>query len=396
MRFLLVPALIALGVNILIDLYIYCALLSYSRNRVWAKLQAWTALLFNAALIVAICLPKRLGDDRGLMAVMWILYAYLSIYIPKIIFFIFDVFSRLPFLWRHRRWTWMSWLGFILGILVCAGMWWGALINRFQIQVRDQEIRIEGLPASFDGMRVAQISDLHLGTYMGNTDFVAKLVTEVNSLKPDMIIFTGDLVNRRSEEARPYIEILSALNAPMGVYSIMGNHDYGDYYEWPSEADHKKDVERIKKYQADMGWQMLNNSHVWLRQDSDSIALIGVENVGDPPFHTYGNLSAAYPNISDDNVKILLSHNPAHWERDIEGHENTNVQLTLSGHTHAMQMEVLGLSPAAWRYRTWGGLYQDEPGHQLYVNIGAGEVGFPARIGATPEITLFTLKPKQK
>ncbi len=396
MRFLLVPALVALVVNVLLDLYIYCALLSYSRSRVWAKIQAWSALLFNSALIVAICLPKRTGNDGDLMAVMWILYSYLSIYVPKLLFVIFDVLSRLPFLWHKHRWVWMSWTGFVLGILVFVTMWWGALINRYRIQVKEETIEIAHLPQSFNGLKVAQISDLHVGSYGGNTDFVERLVENVNSLHPDVIVFTGDLVNRHSDEALPYMEILSQLNAPMGVFSIMGNHDYGDYYEWPTEDAHKKDVAKMKKRQGDLGWKMLNNAYAWLRQESDSIALIGVENVGDPPFHTYGSLKDAYPNLNDGNIKILLSHNPAHWESEIEDNVNSNVHLTLSGHTHAMQMEAFGISPAALRYRNWGGLYKDKKGQQLYVNIGAGEVGFPSRIGATPEITLFTLKPSQK
>lgn len=395
MRFLLVPALIALVVNVLIDIYIYCALLSYSRHRIWAKLQAWSALVFNAALIVAICLPKRTGNDGDLLAVMWILYAYLSIYIPKILFVLFDALSRLPFLWHRRRWVWMSWTGFWLGLILFLAMWWGALFNRYRIQVCEETIEIAGLAQSFDGLKVAQISDLHVGSYGGDTSFVEKLVQNVNALHPDVIVFTGDLVNRHSDEALPFMDVLSQLSAPMGVYSIMGNHDYGDYYEWPDEQSHRQDVAKMKKRQADMGWKMLNNSHDWLRQGSDSIALIGVENVGDPPFHTYGSLQQAYPEINDGNIKILLSHNPAHWENEIED-QPTNVHLTLSGHTHAMQMEVLGISPAALRYRNWGGLYHDGRDQQLYVNIGAGEVGFPARIGATPEITLFTLKPKSK
>lgn len=396
MRFLLLPALVALVVNVLIDIYIYCALLSYSRNRIWAKIQACSALLFNAALIVAICLPKRVGDDGMLAAVMWILYAYLSVYIPKMIFFLCDVFSRLPFIWHKHRWRWLSWSGFGIGIAFFFTMWWGALVNPYNISVKEVNIEIPQLPSSFDGLKVVQISDMHLGTYLGDTSYIEKLVANINALHPDVIVFTGDMVNRRSDEAKPFREVLSRLNAPLGVYSITGNHDYGDYFDWPSEEAHNKDVEKLKKLQSDMGWTMLNNGTAWLYQGHDSIALIGVENVGDPPFRTYGDLDLAYPNIDDNNVKILLTHNPAHWENDIENNQNKNIHLTLSGHTHAMQMEAFGISPASFRYRNWGGLYHDEKNQQLYVNIGTGEVGFPARIGATPEITLITLKTPKK
>ena len=139
---------------------------------------------------------------------------------------------------------------------------------------------------------------------------------------------------------------------------------------------------------------MLNNSTEFIRRGNDSIALIGVENVGDPPFNTYGDLDEAYPTLDDPVVKILLSHNPAHWDDDIKDSPDKNIALTLSGHTHAMQMSAFGFSPASWRYPTWGGLYSDNDGHQLYVNIGIGEVAIPARIGATPEITLITLRRK--
>ncbi|MDE6692142.1 MAG: metallophosphoesterase, partial [Muribaculaceae bacterium] len=193
----------------------------------------------------------------------------------------------------------------------------------------------------------------------------------------------------------PFISTMRRLHAPYGVYSVMGNHDYCDYSAWPSMSDNVADEDNLKRMEAEADLTMLNNSFSWIRSGSDSIALIGVENIGDPPFRVYGDLSEAYPDIADDNVKILLSHNPAHWQDDIEDNIDTNVALTLSGHTHAMQIELMGWSPAMFRYRYWGGLYSDTKGQKLYVNIGAGTVGMPFRIGATPEITLFTLRPKK-
>ena len=180
----------------------------------------------------------------------------------------------------------------------------------------------------------------------------------------------------------------------MGVYSILGNHDYGDYFNWPNDSSKAANMELMDSLKAKMNWQLLRNQTAWLRCGSDSIALVGVENVGDPPFHIYGDLPASYPgSLSDDVFKILLSHNPAHWVADIKDNPSAQIALTLSGHTHAMQMEAFGISPAAFRYPTWGGMYSDSDSlRRLYVNIGIGEVGIPARIGATPEVTLFTLR----
>jgi hypothetical protein len=239
---------------------------------------------------------------------------------------------------------------------------------------------------------VVHISDLHLGTYGNDTTYISTIVNKVNSLKADVILFTGDIVNRNSNELKPFVSTLSRLKAKDGVYSILGNHDYGDYEDWKSEAEKAANFQALKDMQAEMGWTMLNNQSTAITRGNDSITIIGVENIGDPPFHIYGDMSKAYSDISDKQYKILLTHNPAHWTSDIENQKESNIALTLSGHTHAMQMEFFGISPARFRYRTWGGLYNDNYNHPLYVNIGIGTVGFPARIGATPEITLITLK----
>lgn len=394
MRFPLLVALVLVAVNFLVDLYIYCALHSYCKKPLWRRVHLWSAVALFVAVVVTIALPKRGGSDATLQAVMWMLYAYLSVYIPKYIFVIFDVLSRLPFLWRSKRWAWMSWTGLWLGVAACIAMWWGAIFDRYRIDVNSEQVEIAGLPQGLDGLTIAQISDLHVGTFGHDTAFVSRLVDHVNSLHPDVIVFTGDIVNRRSEELAPFMAPLSRLNAPMGVYSILGNHDYGDYSSWPSKEAKDKNLADLKQMQGDMGWKMLNNSSEWLRMRGDSMALIGVENIGDPPFAVYGSLSKAYPTIGDSHAKVLLTHNPAHWDMEIAGKQNSNIALTLSGHTHAMQVEVLGWSPAVFRYKNWGGMYADSLGQKLYVNIGAGEVGFPARIGAEPEITLFTLKSK--
>lgn len=385
-----------LVVNALVDLYIYAALRSYLRSRLWARIQAVSAIVVPLALLTMIFVPLGKIGDESFAVAMWTLLAYASIYLAKYIFLIFDVLSRLPLLFGRKQWRWMTVGGAWLGAILFALLWYSALTDKYRITRNEVEIVVPDMPKSFDGLRIAQISDLHLGTFRSDTSFVSRLVDSINAARPDVIVFTGDLVSRHSDEALPFIHTLSRLRAPMGVYSIMGNHDYGDYMKWDSDDAHKADIGRLKYLQSRMGWRMLNNETAWLRQAGDSIALIGVENVGEPPFTTYGDLGHAYPSIGDANTKILLSHNPSHWTRDLADSPDSHIALTLSGHTHAMQFMIFGFSPAAWRYPTWGGLYSDTKGQNLYVNRGAGEVGFPARIGATPEISVFTLKSESR
>ena len=392
MRYPLFAVIILLIFSGAIDYYIYRVVRKRCANKRWGLAYGVTSIVLLCVLVTTIILPKRGGSNVALEWVIWLLFGYLSIYIPKILFLIFDLMAKIPTLLHHNRWRFVSYTGLGLGIVTFLLMWWGALFNRYNIDVVDEDVEIAQLPKSFDGFTIVQISDLHVGTFGTDDSFVKKFVNEINGLHPDLIVFTGDIVNRKSEELKPFTEAFSRLKAPYGVYSILGNHDYGDYSSWNSEEEKRLDVENLCRMQESMGWKMLNNSTAWIKKGNDSIALIGVENVGDPPFKTYGDLQKAYPTINDSKVKILLSHNPAHWVTDIENKTDMNVALTLSGHTHAMQMELAGWSPAAWRYPTWGGMYADDSGHKLYVNIGAGEVGFPARIGATPEITLFTLK----
>lgn len=361
------------------------------RRQFWCKLQFWTSIIFAAGLIVLMILPLNALPDSMIRCLMWVLFGYIAVYLAKYTFFIFDIISRIPIIKHKHRWTWLSITGAVLGLAGFCWLWWGALYTRFTVDVKEVDVKIKNLPTNFENFKIVQISDIHLGTYGTDTTYISQVVNKVNSLRPDIILFTGDIVNRNSDELRPFITTLSRLKAPFGVYSILGNHDYGDYEEWPSEEAKGANLDSLVSYQTKMGWKLMRNETAWLENKGDSIALIGVENVGDPPFHTYGDLSLAYTDINDSHVKILMSHNPAHWHTDIRNSDK-KVDLTLSGHTHAMQFEIFGWSPISFRYAEWGGLYVDDKNHQIYVNIGLGTVGFPARIGATPEITLITLR----
>ena len=393
MRIPLLFLITVIVLSLLVDGYIYIMVRRRCVSKVPARLQLVSAVLLYMALIVGVSMPRRSGDDGSLLFIMWVLFGYMTFIMPKLVFVVVDAVALLPVLWHGRRWRWLSLTGGVIAIVAFLAMWWGALVNRFRVDVREVDFEFPHLPAAFDGFKIVQISDLHVGTYGDDDRFVRKLVGVINGLHPDAVMFTGDIVNRHSSELIPFVDALSGIEAPYGVFSILGNHDYGDYADWPSGADKAADVAALCARQESMGWKLLLNQTEFIHSGRDSIAVIGVENIGDPPFRIYGSLPKAYPGVGDSVSKILLSHNPAHWTDSISDHDDVNIALTLSGHTHAMQIEVAGLSPAAMRYATWGGMYGDEAGrHALYVNIGAGTVGMPMRLGATPEITLITLK----
>lgn len=348
-------------------------------------------------------------SEPTFMLQMWFLIGYLSITFGQLIFVVVDLIACAPLLvplidrllkrpvenpGRYHRLKYVSAGGAVLGVIVFITIWWGALINRYNIDVKDVTVEINNLPDSFDGYRIVQISDLHVGSYGSDTSYIEKVVRTVNSLHPDLIVFTGDIVNRHSTEADPFMPVLSSLTAPDGQYAILGNHDYADYY-YPSDREDLKQADRarLRALYDSSSLCLLCDEHIWLRQGSDSIALIGVENIGVGRFPKYGSLEKAYPELDDSNIKILLSHDPAHWETEIADHPEVNVALTLSGHTHAMQTRIFGFSPASFIYDIYEGLHTDVSGtHQLYINIGIGTVGTPMRIGATPEITVITLR----
>ena len=386
-----------LVVNLLTDRYIYVVLKKRFRSRIPARIQLFTSILLYIVIFATLLLPFKSGTNAVLLTVMWVLFTYISIYVAKYIFVIFDLLSRIPELFNRRRLKWLTIAGAAAGVLTFATFWWGALINRFHIDVRETKVAVADLPEGFDGYRIVQLSDLHVGTFGSDTTFVCKLVDKVNSLHPDLIVFTGDIVNRRSDELKPFLGPLSRLKAKDGIISILGNHDYGDYVVWSDQKAKRENLKMLIEDQRSMGWDILLNENRKIKSSGgDSLIVIGVENIGDPPFHIYGSLPKAYPTLSDNVCKILLSHNPAHWVDSIQTTDSIKIGLTLSGHTHAMQCEVFGKSPASFRYPTWGGLYADpDSTHLLYVNIGEGTVGFPARIGATPEVTLITLKTKK-
>jgi len=253
-------------------------------------------------------------------------------------------------------------------------------------------LRFATLPESFDGLKVIQISDLHTGSAYGNQHRYRKAVRLINNEKPDIIFFTGDIVNEFSGELNGWEEIIGRLDARYGKFSILGNHDYGDYYPWKNPEDQKANVRQIIDFEIRMGFRVLLNESISITKNGQEIKILGVENWGMSMFKRYGRLDEAMKGIETSAFKILLSHDPSHWDAEIAG--KTNINLTLSGHTHGFQFGVrikrLHWSPVKWFYPRWEGLHK--LGEQyLYVNTGLGFIGFPGRIGIPPEITVLNL-----
>ena len=379
---------------LLTDVYLFRRHLRHAPG--WLKACWWSLTgVVLVAVFLAVLFQVKFRGTIDINVAMWAFYAFFLVYMPKWFYSILSLFDYLPHLWHKRRGRWGHIAGAALALFVAASMLYGAFYARQHPVYNERTITFDRLPEGFDGYRIVQFSDLHIETLGSAGRYLPEWVDRINSLHPDLIVFTGDLVNRQGGELPPFMDELSRLSATDGVYSVLGNHDYGDYYHWTSPADQAKTLQKLIADEGHMGWHMLNNRSVYLHRGNDSIALIGVENWGMPPFPQYGRLNEAYPARNDSTFKILLSHNPLHWRHEVI--PRTNIDLTLSGHTHAMQLKLgwkgFEYSLAEPMYPEWSGLYVAPDGHhKLYVNEGIGCVFLPIRIGARPEITIITLK----
>ena len=282
-------------------------------------------------------------------------------------------------------------MGFVAATIPFASVLYGVTKGKFNYRIIHEKIHFTNLPASFKGVKIVQISDMHLGSFRKKYEQISKAVEMINEQNPDLILFTGDLVNNFAEETNGWAPVLSKMKAKYGKYSVLGNHDYGDYSEWSSPAEKDRNLLEIKKFHKKIGFRLLLNESEILSINGEKIALVGVENWGKPPFPQYGDLKKACEIVNVKHFKILLSHDPSHWEAVLK---DTDIDLTFSGHTHGMQfgIERAGIkwSPIQYRYPRWGGLYK-ENNQYLYVNRGFGYHGFPGRIGMPPEITVVEL-----
>ena len=287
----------------------------------------------------------------------------------------------------------VSELAMIIAAIPFTGFLYGLTRGRHNYQVRKEILYFNDLPDAFDGFTITQLSDIHSGSFT-NEKGVAKGINLVNKQNSDLILFTGDLVNNLASEMDRWIPFFSKLKAPYGKFSVLGNHDYGDYVQWESEQHQQANLNQLKNVHREIGFNLLLNEAVPVKKEDESVALVGVENWGKGGFHKYGDLDKATRHVPGDAFKILMSHDPSHWDAVTLDHDQ-HIHLTLSGHTHGMQfgIELFGWkwSPIKYVYKQWAGLYK-KSGKYLYVNRGFGFLGLKGRVGIWPEITVLTLK----
>jgi predicted MPP superfamily phosphohydrolase len=401
---------------LLLDLYVFQVVKFLSHGyspkvRLWIGIGYWTISL---AVVLLISIVPTLGPTKGSVLLRnYLLAIVLGLFLAKLLaslFFLADDFRRL-IQWmtgklffdhsegevvagdRVSRSVFLSWVGIAVG-----GGLFGTLVygfrNKYNYHIKRITLSYPNLPAGFDGWKVVQVSDIHSGSFSDKAA-VSRGVDMILRENAECILFTGDLVNDLSTEMDNYREVFQRLKAPMGVFSTLGNHDYGDYAWFPSPQAKQDNLERLKRIEGDMGWRLLMNEHVVLERGGDRIALLGVENWSSKArFPKHGRLDLAYPGTEPYPFKILMSHDPSHWDAQIRP-AYPDIDLTLAGHTHGMQfgVEIPGFkwSPVEYVYKQWAGLYE-EGRQKLYVNRGYGFIGYPGRVGILPEITVFEFR----
>ena len=334
--------------------------------------------------------------QRGIFAFFG---AFILVYLPKIVLALFFLSEKLVkglltlISLPEASVSFIAYAGIIIAGLLFLVVLYGILYGKYHFKTEHLPLSFEQFPESWNGLRIVHITDLHLGSWSRNTRQLNKAVELINKQHPDFIFFTGDLVNNLAEEVRPFTGILNKLKARKGKYSILGNHDYGDYFPWYSQRNKEENLRNLKKMHEEIGFHLLLNESVQLKDATSSIGVIGVENWGLPPFHQYGDLNRALAQLNGStDFNILLSHDPSHWKAEVINYQH--IDLTLSGHTHGMQFGVFlngwKWSPAKWKYPEWGGLYE-RARQKLYVNTGLGFIGFPGRVGVRPKISVLEL-----
>lgn len=385
---MIIAIIVILTLLLLPDLYIYGV---FFRNipLVWK-------LLFFAPSVVAllsIFSVRFFGLTNTISTIF--LTVLLCFALPKMLFVVFSFIAKLLGIWSITSYNVVTICGIVAASIVSVIGLYGLTMGWKQLETKHVDLYFDNLPAEFDGYKIAHLSDLHVGTYGHSTLFVDKVVNRVNEEKPDIVVFTGDIVNTEPEELLPFKNELSQLKAKDGVVSVLGNHDYclyGDQSRW---SDVREGGMQVAGIEYSMGWNVLMNESMTIERNGEKIAIVGVENTGKPPFPQIGNLPAAVIGVTSyDTIKckenlftILLSHDPSHWRMEVL--PMTDIPLTLSGHTHAAQIKIGNWSPVKWMYKEWSGLYQVD-NQQLYISEGIGGT-LPFRFGTLPQIIIITL-----
>ena len=402
---------------ILLDLYVFKAIVLSLRNKKTSLLVKrsiyiiyWLTTVFFLALFAYLFRnkPNQYDLEYYEKIFLWLAIS-LTVYFPKLFIIFFHFIDDVVHLFKKlikrpenklsekkensiSRKTFITQTGIVLAAIPFAGSIYGILKGRFDFHVINTHLSFANLPGVFDGFKILQISDFHIGSFIGNYNEVEQIVELINQQQADLVVFTGDIVNNLAKEIDEFVPLLASINAKYGKYAILGNHDYGDYTKWESEQQKIVNHQSLKNNLSNSGFKLLLNEHTEIRIANSSINLIGVENWGHPPFPKYGDLKVATQNADMTKFNILLSHDPSHWDAKVLG--KTNIDLTLSGHTHGMQfgIDIPGFkwSPIQYKYPRWAGLYKQN-NQYLYVNRGIGYIGLATRIGIRPEIAVIKL-----
>lgn len=402
----ILPLIIFTAIAFALEFYSFQAVRTITKNRfvkgIWLFMSIAVYIYF---LYVIFTTPRSAGQTKEfqLAAGMMITVLLPKLFIIVVLFgediarlfmksiSIFSSDTTQPIAGRRK---FISQLALGLAAIPFASFLYGIVQGRYNYKVLKYQLSFEDLPDAFDGFRITQISDIHSGSFT-NKEKIQYGADMINEQKSDLLLFTGDIVNNKAVEMDNWIDMFSALDAPYGKYSVLGNHDYGDYTTWPSEEAKKENFQSIKDLHPKMGFELLLNESRYIEKDGQKLALVGVENWGKGRFTKKGDLKKAAETISKEDFKILMSHDPSHWEEKVKA-DDFNYHLTLSGHTHGLQMGIeipgwIKWSPSKYVYKQWAGLYE-EYGRYINVNRGFGYHAFPGRVGIWPEITVIELK----
>jgi len=407
--------LVIAGLSLLMDWYVFNGLKTFTagwRSVRWRKAVTWGYLVISVGVTATLLLG--VGSFRTAQGMLpfheWVLSIFLTFFFTKI-FFILVLFlgdlgrffygivhyfvkpkgtTREPFFPARRRF--ISEIAILVAAVPFTGFFYAMFRGKYNFQLKKEYLYFTDLPDAFDGFTITQVSDIHSGSF-DNTEAVQRGIDLAKAQNSDLFVFTGDLVNNAAWEIEPYLERFSQLKAPYGQFSILGNHDYGDYIHWDSEQGKAANLEKLKQHHKTLGYRLLLDENVEIEKNGQKISLIGVQNWG-RGFIQIGNLDKAMQDVDKNAFKILLSHDPTHWEEKVR-YNPTTIHLTLSGHTHGAQFGVetdsFRWSPVQYRYYDWAGL-ANEKNRYLYVNRGFGFLAFSGRLGIWPEITVITLK----
>ncbi len=405
--------LFILFILLLIDVYVYQAVVTVSKEwtagwKGFARYGFWifTALTFTSIFWYAYGDPYKYGSQLRNLVLTGVFIVYFSKIFGVLFVLIDDLQRGIRWLARYiqpdggettgtkiPRSEFLAKAAVITATIPFAAMTYGILSGAHDYRIRRKSIYLPNLPKAFNGIRIGQISDIHSGSFFSKTAVKGGVELFMNE-KPDLVFFTGDLVNNETSEVREYIGLFSKLTAPLGVFSVTGNHDYGDYKSWAGVEAKRKNFRDLVEAHKLLGFDLLMNENRFIELGSERVAILGVENWGAGRFAKYGQLDKAYAGTEDAAVKLLLSHDPSHWDAEVRP-RYPDIDMSFAGHTHGFQFGVeignFKWSPSQYVYKQWAGLYQ-EGSQYLYVNRGFGYIGYPGRVGIPPELTIIELK----